>query len=59
VFGGIDPDLWDDAIKNGTYIAGNHTPFFAPAIQPTLKVGTDALCTAALEFFKNEESNAK
>jgi amidohydrolase len=51
VFGGIDPDLWDDAIKNGTYIAGNHTPLFAPAIQPTLKIGTDALYTAALEFF--------
>ncbi|TVY82083.1 Hippurate hydrolase [Lachnellula suecica] len=50
-FGGIDPDIWDDAVKNGKYIAGNHTPFFAPCIQPTLKTGTDALCTAALTFF--------
>lgn len=52
VFGGIDPDTWDDAIKNGTYVPANHTPFFAPVIRPTLKVGMDALCTAALEFFE-------
>lgn len=55
VFGGIDPDVWDDAIRRGTYIAGNDTSFFAPAIQPTLRIGTDGLCTAALEFFQNEQ----
>ncbi|KAI0857671.1 hypothetical protein F4860DRAFT_336894 [Xylaria cubensis] len=28
----------------------NHSPFFAPAIQPTLRVGTDAMALAALTF---------
>ncbi|OBS20039.1 hypothetical protein FPOA_11760 [Fusarium poae] len=30
--------------------ATNHSPFFAPAIQPTLKTGTDAMALAALAF---------
>ncbi|GAW19495.1 hypothetical protein ANO14919_089820 [Xylariales sp. No.14919] len=28
----------------------NHSPFFAPAIQPTLQTGTDAMALAALSF---------
>lgn len=31
-------------------LATNHSPFFAPAIQPTLKTGTDAMALAALAF---------
>jgi len=31
-------------------VARNHSPFFAPAIQPTLQVGTDAMALAALTF---------
>ncbi|KIL94004.1 hypothetical protein FAVG1_02566 [Fusarium avenaceum] len=30
--------------------ATNHSPFFAPAIQPTLKTGTDTMALAALAF---------
>ena len=52
--GGIDPDLWDKAQSNGRLeeIAGNHSALFAPAIQPTMKTGMDALCIAALTFLK-------
>ncbi|PQE33607.1 Amidohydrolase protein [Rutstroemia sp. NJR-2017a WRK4] len=50
VIGGVDPDVWDDHVKNGTYIPGNHSPFFAPVPKPTLIVGPQALCAAAMEF---------
>jgi amidohydrolase len=51
VIGGVDPGIWDDHVKNGTYIPGNHSPFFAPVPMPTLIVGPQALCAAAMEFF--------
>ncbi|EED20476.1 amidohydrolase, putative [Talaromyces stipitatus ATCC 10500] len=44
--GGIDPELWDRVLKaeNPTEeIAGNHSALFAPVIQPTMRVGVDAL----------------
>ncbi|KAJ5474710.1 Amidohydrolase [Penicillium sp. IBT 31633x] len=53
--GGIDPELWDKAERGETpkeEIAGNHSALFAPAIQPTLKTGVDALCIAALTFLR-------
>jgi amidohydrolase len=31
-------------------VPSNHSPFFAPAIQPTLRVGIDAMAIAALTF---------
>ena len=51
--GGIDPDEWDDAVLKGqvdSLIPDNHSPFFAPKLHSTLKVGTDALTLAALTF---------
>ncbi|QKX62398.1 uncharacterized protein TRUGW13939_09557 [Talaromyces rugulosus] len=52
--GTTDPVLWDKAVGDGTTeeIAGNHSALFAPVIQPTMKVGVDALCVAALTFLK-------
>ncbi|KAF9769848.1 hypothetical protein IL306_012661 [Fusarium sp. DS 682] len=35
-------------------LAVNHSPNFAPAIQPTLQVGTDAMALAALAFLVRE-----
>lgn len=32
----------------------NHSPFFAPEMQPTLRTGTEALVAAALEFLDTE-----
>ena len=51
--GGIDPDLWDEVEKKGRIaedIPVNHSPFFAPVMQPTLRIGVDALCLAAMTF---------
>lgn len=52
--GGIDHQQWDQAEREGTTyqtIPVNHSPFFAPAIQPTMKVGAEALSLAALTMF--------
>ncbi|KAL9122208.1 MAG: hypothetical protein Q9187_001243 [Circinaria calcarea] len=53
--GGIDPDLWDEVEKKGRIaeeIPVNHSPFFAPVMQPTLRIGVDALCLAAMTFLR-------
>ena len=51
--GGIDPDTYAAAEKAGRIsqdIPVNHSPNFAPVIQPTLDTGTQALVTAALAW---------
>jgi amidohydrolase len=51
-FGGTDAKGWDKLEKNGTLdeIPVNHSPSFAPVLQPTLKTGIDALVVATLTF---------
>ncbi|GAA3342089.1 M20 family metallopeptidase [Curtobacterium pusillum] len=51
--GGTDPDQYARAEKAGRVqddIPVNHSPAFAPVIQPTLDTGTAALVVAAAEF---------
>ena len=51
--GGIDPDLYAEATRNGTVaqdIPVNHSPTFAPVIQPTLDTGISAMTVAALAW---------
>ncbi|MFY9262453.1 MAG: amidohydrolase [Actinomycetaceae bacterium] len=40
----------------GTEVA-NHNPRFAPVMQPTLRIGTEAILVAALEFFRKVTDN--
>lgn len=57
-WGGIEEGLWDQKVREGRVIEdvpANHTARFAPAIQPTLQTGIEALCVAALAFFQGEE----
>jgi metal-dependent amidase/aminoacylase/carboxypeptidase family protein len=51
-WGGVEGPLWDQMAKEGRTeeIPANHTARFAPAIQPTMQTGIDALCVAALTF---------
>ncbi len=52
-WGGVDPAAFAKAFAAGTVekdIPTNHSPFFAPVIQPTLSRGVDALVVAAREF---------
>lgn len=51
--GGIDPEAYRRALEQGRVnqdIPVNHSPRFAPVVQPTLDVGTQALVVAALAW---------
>ncbi|MGE2833881.1 amidohydrolase [Mycobacterium sp. SMC-4] len=51
--GGIDADTYRKAAEAGTVdqdIAVNHSPHFAPTMQPTLDVATQALIVAAMAW---------
>ncbi|KAI9039989.1 putative zinc metallopeptidase [Aspergillus affinis] len=57
-FGGVDPQTWEDAVAKGTVheLPSNHSPFFAPVIQPTVQVAVDAMSVGALTFLKKQTS---
>jgi amidohydrolase len=57
MFGGTDPQTWDEAVEKGTQDAlpSNHSPFFAPVMQPTLKTGVDAYALGALTFLQKKK----
>jgi amidohydrolase len=51
--GGTDPSQYARAEREGRLgedVPGNHSPFFAPLISPTLPMGVEALVTAALTW---------
>lgn len=53
LLGGADPALFADAALGPSLPAGvpsNHSPFFAPLPEPTLRTGIAALVTAALTW---------
>ncbi|RDW74624.1 putative zinc metallopeptidase [Aspergillus mulundensis] len=53
-FGGVDERVWDNAVKDGKLdeLPGNHSPFFAPVIQPTIGTAVDAMAVGALTFLR-------
>ena len=56
--GGTDPQTYKDAITNNRLnsLPSNHSPKFAPVINPTLKTGLQAMITAALAWFEFRSS---
>jgi hippurate hydrolase len=51
--GCIDPEKYAKAFEQGRVeqdIPVNHSEFFAPVIEPTLSIGTQALIAAALTY---------
>ena len=53
IFGGTDPARFSEAAEGGTIgtdIPFNHSPLFAPVVQPTLDTGITAMATAALTW---------
>ena len=51
--GGTDPELYQRALDAGRVeqdIPVNHSEFFAPVVEPTLGIGTQALVVAALTY---------
>ncbi|KAF2003918.1 metal-dependent amidase/aminoacylase/carboxypeptidase [Amniculicola lignicola CBS 123094] len=57
LYGGIEGEYWDRMEKEGRLdeVPGNHSPFFAPAIQPTLSRGVDGYVIGALTFLGKGE----
>lgn len=57
MFGGIEEEVWDEAVDKGTVneLPSNHSPFFAPVIEPTLRTGVDAMALGALTFLGRKE----
>jgi amidohydrolase len=54
-FGITDAAQWDEANKAGklSEIPGQHSPFYAPVIQPSIKAAVDAMSVATLVFLGN------
>lgn len=49
-FGGQDKKTYEDAMQGKTSLPINHSPFYGPALQPTLTTGVHALVIAALTW---------
>ncbi|MGH3726149.1 MAG: M20 family metallopeptidase [Mycobacterium sp.] len=47
-WGGYDQQRFDDAAAAGKPVPSNHSPEFAPVLEPTLSTGIEALSVAAL-----------
>ncbi|PYH49272.1 putative zinc metallopeptidase [Aspergillus saccharolyticus JOP 1030-1] len=56
-FGGVDAKVWDEAVEKDTVreLPSNHSPFFAPVIEPTLQTAVDAMAVAAMTFLQRKE----
>ncbi|TVY89280.1 Hippurate hydrolase, partial [Lachnellula willkommii] len=54
IFGGSDPKTFEDLKGRGKLdeLPSNHSPYFAPVIQPTLSTGVDTLVVAALSYLR-------
>lgn len=56
--GGIDAEVYRAAMESGTVardIPANHSPRFAPVIDPTLSIGVQAQVIAALSYLAKKE----
>lgn len=52
VYGGLDPSWWERKKKEGIEPPVNHSAYFAPVIQPTLKNAVEGYAVAALTWLK-------
>ncbi|MCJ1431453.1 hypothetical protein MMC27_000806 [Xylographa pallens] len=52
MIGGTDPATFDENKGSPEKIPSNHSPFFAPIMQPTIRIGTDAMAVAAMTFLR-------
>ena len=52
LYGGTDAEVYERLEKEErmSEVPGNHSPFFAPAVQPTLSVGFEGYAVSALTF---------
>lgn len=58
LLGGHDPEKYRAAVERGTVsqdVPGNHSPFFAPVLDPTLSLGVQAQVVAAMSYLGKDE----
>lgn len=53
--GAVDPAKVEAANNGGEPLPSLHSPFFAPVPEPTIKTGVEAMTTAALALFGNNQ----
>ncbi len=62
LLGGADPAAFEglgsieEISQRVLTLPSNHSPFFAPVIEPTLRIGRDALVAAAREWLRSPET---
>ncbi|MDQ0029399.1 amidohydrolase [Arthrobacter bambusae] len=57
LLGGVDPENYRAAVERGTVaqdIPANHSPLFAPVIDPALSIGVQAHVVAAMSYLATE-----
>lgn len=60
LLGGADPAAYRSAAEKGTIaqdIPANHSPFFAPVLDPTLSLGVQAHVVAALSYLGDDKGS--
>ena len=50
VIGVVDPEVYRDALRDGSQLPSTHSPFFAPEPGPTIQTGVAAMTAAAMEL---------
>jgi hippurate hydrolase len=55
LWGGSDPEVVRQAEETAKPVPANHSPLFAPVLEPTLTTGVEALTAAALELLATAE----
>lgn len=50
--GGLDPAALAEAWKAGKPVAANHSPFFAPVPEPTIRTGVEAMSLAVMNVMQ-------
>ncbi|HEX7827027.1 MAG TPA: amidohydrolase [Mycobacterium sp.] len=57
LWGGTDPEVLKQAAETAKPVPGNHSPLFAPLVEPTLTTGVEALTVAALDVLTTSEGS--
>lgn len=55
-WGGYAPEVFEESAKTGLPVPTNHSPRFAPVLEPTLTTGVEALTIAALSRLGSTQS---
>ena len=53
--GGFDPKMMEEYKKAGKPLPGNHSPFFAPVPEPTIRTGVEAMTLAVMNVAQSNK----